>query len=224
MESLIDGVRRFQGDVFPEKSEHFLSLARDGQSPKTLMISCADSRVVPELITQSEPGDLFVCRNAGNIVPPWQRANGGVSSAIEYAIVALGVSDVVVCGHSDCGAMKGILSPEALTEMPSVAAWLGHADAARETVKACCGDLDADSRLSALIEENVIVQLNNLRGHPSVAAAMAKGVLRLHGWIYDIQSGGIRALDATKRFREAGEDGSLSVADFGRQQQPAEQV
>ena len=217
MDKLIEGVSRFRGSVYPEKSAHFRVLASEGQSPTTLMISCADSRVVPELITQSEPGDLFVCRNAGNIVPPWQEANGGVSSTIEYAVVALGVTDIVVCGHSDCGAMKGLMAPEALTTMPSVQRWLGHAAAAAETVKACHPDADDEQTLHAMIEENVIAQLVNLRGHPCVAAAMAKGKLRLHGWVYDIESGGIRALDAGGTFREAGESGQLPVADLGRQ-------
>jgi carbonic anhydrase len=161
MERLIEGLRQFHGNVYPGKSEQFRTLANEGQSPTTLMISCADSRVVPELITQSEPGDLFVCRNAGNIVPAWQEANGGVSSTIEYAVVALGVTDIVICGHSDCGAMKGLMAPEALTTMPSVQRWLGHAAAAAETVKAChrparqsarpsvrCGR-DGDGRIAA---------------------------------------------------------------------------
>jgi len=218
MERLVEGLRRFHGNVYPGRSEEFRTLATKGQSPKTLMISCADSRVVPELITQSEPGDLFVCRNAGNIVPAWQEANGGVSSTIEYAVVALGVTDIVICGHSDCGAMKGLMAPEALTTMPSVQKWLGHAAAAAETVKACHPHADDEQTLSAMIEENVIAQLVNLRGHPSVAAAMAKGQLRLHGWVYDIESGGIRALDGNdSTFKETVPGDPLPVADHGRQ-------
>jgi carbonic anhydrase len=217
MERLIEGLRQFHGNVYPGKSEQFRTLANEGQSPTTLMISCADSRVVPELITQSEPGDLFVCRNAGNIVPAWQEANGGVSSTIEYAVVALGVTDIVICGHSDCGAMKGLMAPEALTTMPSVQRWLGHAAAAAETVKACHPHADDEQKLNALIEENVIAQLVNLRGHPSVAAAMAMGELRLHGWVYDIESGGIRALDGSDNTFKATVPGHpLPVADHGR--------
>ena len=130
MNELFGGVGRFRGNVFPQKSDHFRTLAREGQSPSTLMISCSDSRVVPELITQSEPGDLFVIRNAGNIVPPWQRVNGGVTSTIEYAVVALGVTDIVVCGHADCGAMKALMNPSSLETMPNVAAWLRQSHAA----------------------------------------------------------------------------------------------
>jgi len=225
MERLIEGLRQFHGNVFPGRSEQFRTLASEGQSPTTLMISCADSRVVPELITQSEPGDLFVCRNAGNIVPPWQEANGGVSSTIEYAVVALGVTDIVICGHSDCGAMKGLMAPEALTTMPSVQKWLGHAAAAAETVKVCHPDADDEQKLHAMIEENVIAQLVNLRGHPSVAAAMAKGELRLHGWVYDIESGGIRALDGDdSTFKPTIPGHPLPVADFGRQSRDVKQA
>jgi carbonic anhydrase len=225
MEKLVEGLRKFHGNEYPGRSEHFRTLATEGQSPKTLMISCADSRVVPELITQSEPGDLFVCRNAGNIVPSWQEANGGVSSTIEYAVVALGVTDIVICGHSDCGAMKGLMAPEALTTMPSVQRWLGHASAAAETVKACHPDADDEQTLHAMIEENVIAQLVNLRGHPSVAAAMAKGQLRLHGWVYDIESGGIRALDGTdSTFKETTPGSPLPVADHGRQPRAAQEA
>mgnify|MGYP001239824702 CR=1 FL=1 len=217
MDLLINGVSRFQGEIFPTKSERFRDLAQNGQAPKTLMISCADSRVVPELITQSEPGDLFVCRNAGNIVPPYSRHPGGVSSAIEYAVVALGVEDIVICGHSDCGAMKAFQTPEALETMPTVKEWLSHAHAANEAVRACCAGKDAGEQTAALIRENVIVQLTHLKSHPSVAAGLASGKLRLHGWVFDIESGEVEALDgATGLFHKA-DGGALSVADRGRQ-------
>src|SRR5205085_8214171 len=138
MNDVFRGVMRFRCEVFPDKQALYRKLARDGQKPRALMISCADSRVVPELITQSEPGELFVCRNAGNIVPPFAQANGGVSSAIEYAVIALGVRDIVVCGHSDCGAMAGLLYPEKLSAMPNVAAWLRHSRAAEQIVRRTC--------------------------------------------------------------------------------------
>ena len=194
MDSLTDGVARFHGNVFPEHSERFAELARTGQSPRTLMISCSDSRVVPELITQSQPGELFVCRNAGNIVPPWQSQSDSISAAVEFAVVGLGVSDVVVCGHSDCGAMKGLMNPGALKDMPSVADWLVHSRPPHLTVQSCCGELDESGFLDALIEENVLAQLLHLRSHPSVAAALAKGQIRLHGWVFDIATGQVKVL------------------------------
>ncbi|RIV88152.1 carbonic anhydrase [Aurantiacibacter xanthus] len=219
MNTLIDGVDRFIGNVFPTKSERFRELAREGQSPTTLMISCSDSRVVPELITQSEPGELFVIRNAGNIVPPWQRTNGGVTSTIEYAVVALGVTDIVICGHADCGAMKAFsAAPGALDKMPSVKEWLSHAEAANATVEACCGAMEAGERLESLIEENVKIQLTHLRSHPCVASGLAAGKLRLHGWVFDIETGVIRALDgASGTYIPLGADGAYAVADFGRE-------
>jgi carbonic anhydrase len=168
---------------------------------------------VPELITQAAPGDLFVCRNAGNIVPPFSQANGGVSSAVEYAVVALGVRDIVVCGHSDCGAMKAFSHPEALEKMPNVAAWLRHAHAAHSVVCSCYGHLDEHGRTRALSLENVVVQINHLRTHPSVASAIAKGELTLHGWFFEIETGQIQAYNGdTGQFEQVYEGAPLPVA------------
>lgn len=189
-------------------------LVREGQSPKALFIACADSRVSPEHITQSGPGELFVCRNAGNIVPPFSQVNGGVSSAIEYAVVALGVNDIVICGHSDCGAMKGLLDTKALATMPSVAAWLRHSHAAQQIVcEAYPADLDPKLHVRALALENVVVQLNHLRTHPSVAAGLARGDLRLHGWFFEIESGEVLAYDgAQTRFVPLEDSADIPVA------------
>ncbi|MFF8798605.1 MULTISPECIES: carbonic anhydrase [unclassified Methylobacterium] len=194
MDDIIQGISNFRGRVFPGQQQMYQRLVRDGQQPQALIIACADSRVSPEHITQSGPGDLFVCRNAGNIVPPFSQQNGGVSSAIEYAVVALGVRDIVICGHSDCGAMKGLMNPEALSSMPNVAAWLRHSHAASQIVcEAYPEGMSPKDRHHALALENVVVQLNNLRTHPSVAAGLAKGELRLHGWFFEIESGQVLA-------------------------------
>jgi carbonic anhydrase len=207
------GVARFQDEVFKQQQELFQTLARNGQSPKYLMISCADSRVVPELITQAAPGDLFVCRNAGNIVPPFAVKNGGVSSTVEFGVMALGVTEIIVCGHSDCGAMKGMFNAEALDAMPNVKAWLSHAEPAFEVVKTCYGHLDKDGQVKALTQENVAIQLVHLQNHPSVAAGLAAGRLQLHGWYFDIESGKIQALDNMGSFRDfkAGDDMPIAV-------------
>lgn len=213
MDNVLDRAGRFRGDIYEKESALYRSLAHDGQSPKALMISCADSRVVPEIITQARPGDLFVCRNAGNIVPPFSQANGGVSSAVEYAVVALKVRDIVVCGHSDCGAMKAFLHPDKLAEMPNVATWLRHAHAAESVVNAAYPELEDLARVRALALENVIAQIHHLRTHPSVAAALARGELSLHGWFFEIDSGTILALDgATGTFVSVGGDEALPVA------------
>lgn len=203
MDNILDRAGRFRGEIFEKKSALYQRLAHEGQEPKALMISCADSRVVPEHITQAGPGELFVCRNAGNIVPPFSTQNGGVSSTVEYAVVVLGVRDIVVCGHSDCGAMKAFLKPEALAAVPNVAAWLRHAHAAECAVNAAYPHLEEKDKAHALAMENVIIQIQHLRTHPSVAAATARGELTLHGWFFEIETGAIYALD--------GDSGTFSV-------------
>ncbi|SCB28312.1 carbonic anhydrase [Rhizobium hainanense] len=218
MGDLLKGISSFRGAVFPNHQALYRKLAEEGQQPQALMISCADSRVMPETITQSGPGELFVCRNAGNIVPPFSTANGGVSSAIEYAVVALGVRDVIVCGHSDCGAMKGLCHPDLLKPMPNVAAWLKHSHAAHSIVcEAYPSDLSERQRIRAIAMENVVVQLDHLRTHPSVAAKLATNDITLHGWFFDIQTGEVLVYDgAAARFTEIHEDRPLPVGVTGR--------
>ena len=135
MHRLIDGVLRFQSEIHNPNRERFTQLG-ESQAPFAMFIACSDSRVVPEVLTQRDPGDLFVVRNAGNIIPSYGPAAGGVSASIEYAVAALGIENVVVCGHSDCGAMKAILREDKLDRMPAVASWIKHSDAAKEIVKA----------------------------------------------------------------------------------------
>ncbi|MCO7553208.1 carbonic anhydrase [Metapseudomonas otitidis] len=208
--ALVEGCRRFREQVFPEQRALFQRLARS-QAPRTLFITCADSRVAPELITQSAPGDLFVTRNVGNLVPAYGQMNGGVSTAIEYAVLALGVQHIIVCGHSDCGAMKAVLAPETLGPMPTVRAWLRHAEVARSLVERNCTCATHDT-LGVLTEENVVAQLDHLRTHPAVAARLAAGQLFIHGWVYDIETAAIRAYDAeTGGFRPL-EEASASMA------------
>ena len=197
MQDIIDGFLKFQRDVFPARKELFRKLATS-QTPRTLFISCSDSRMVPELVTQREPGDLFVIRNAGNIVPSFGPEPGGVSATVEYAVAALGVTDVVVCGHSDCGAMTAVATCKCLDHMPAVANWLRYADPAKLVNDAREHASERD-RIDSMVRENVIAQLNNLKTHPSVALALAQGRLTLHGWVYDIESGSIDALDSTTR-------------------------
>jgi carbonic anhydrase len=193
---LIDGVRQFRERVFPERRAQFRRLA-DGQNPNTLFITCADSRIVPELFTQTEPGELFVCRNIGNVVPAYGEMLGGVSAVVEYACVALGVSDIIVCGHSDCGAMKALLDPDAplLREMPTVRSWLRNAEAARSVVAATQPELEGADRVQALVLQNVRTQIGHLRTHPSVAARLATGQVALHGWVYQIETGDVQQVD-----------------------------
>jgi carbonic anhydrase len=210
---LIGRVFSFEKTIFPASSELFGKLATHGQAPKALMISCADSRIVPEQIMQAQPGDLFVCRNAGNMVPPFANMNGGVSSTVEYAVMALGVRDIIVCGHSDCGAMKALSNPVGLDKMPNVAAWLRHGAAAEHVVSTCKPHLENHERVRAVSLENVIAQIAHLRTHPSVAAAIARGEMALHGWFVDIHAGQVLGLDGdTGQFVPLREDSPLPVA------------
>jgi carbonic anhydrase len=191
MKRLIDGALRFQGQVYQEHRDLFRELAT-GQQPEALLITCSDSRVAPDLIVQAKPGDLFICRNAGNIAPPYSDVNGGVTATIEYAVAVLNVKHIIVCGHSDCGAMKALLHPEKLQGLPSVRSWLRHASRAEVVVRENQPDLNDKARIDALIEENVLAQLDNLRTHPCVASRLKSGTISLHAWVYDIESGQIR--------------------------------
>jgi carbonic anhydrase len=213
MNEVIGRVFRFEKDVYAGKSELYEKLASRGQSPKALIISCADSRIVPEHIVQAEPGDLFVCRNAGNIVPPSGEMTGGVTATVEYAVAALGVRDIIVCGHSDCGAMKAVAEPSAVKDLPSVAAWLRHSDAASHVVRSAYPDLGNGELVRAISLENVVAQLAHLRTHPSVAAGIARGEISLHGWFVDIHAGQVLGLDGeTGSFSPLREDQPLPVA------------
>ncbi|GLQ89428.1 carbonic anhydrase [Dyella flagellata] len=195
MQRLIDGFQYFRQEVFPEQRELFKQLA-SGQSPSTLFITCADSRVMPEMIFNAQPGELFVYRNIGNIVPPYAQHVSGVVAAIEYAVRVLEVRHIVICGHSDCGAMKALQNPALVKDMPSVVAWMKHGDVARYVVAQNSHGLSEHETLACLTRENVVGQLEHLRTLPVVAAAMARGDLSIHGWVYDIAHAEIDAFDA----------------------------
>jgi carbonic anhydrase len=193
LEELKAGIRRFRTEVYPGQAEVYRKAASEPQRPHALIVTCADSRIDPELITQSGPGDLFVTRNIGNLVPAYGEMLGGVSAVIEYAVTALKVQHVVVCGHSDCGAMKGLLHPEAVEKMPTVQRWLRNADAALSVASSLAErDEKPSELLRRLTEENVLLQLQHLRTHPSVAGAMAREELTISGWVYDIGRGEVR--------------------------------
>jgi carbonic anhydrase len=198
VEKFLGGVSRFQKHVYPQHQDLFEKLAL-GQRPEALFITCADSRIDPCLLTQTKPGELFICRVIGNIVPPYPDAVGGVSATIEYAVGVLRVPEVIVCGHTDCGVIRGALNPEALGAFPNVTTWLRYANVERREPN------PSAEFLLALAEQNVIAQLKNLRTHPTVAARLEQGDLSLHGWLYHIGSGTVTVYDAqAASFREAG--------------------
>jgi len=195
MQKLIQGIHEFQTRHFQPLQGLFERLAK-GQNPETLFITCSDSRIDPNLLTRSKPGDLFILRNAGNIVPPHGAANGGEAATIEFAVAVLGVKDIIICGHSHCGAMVGLLKPEQVSSLPAVASWLSHAETTRRIVRDNYGHLDGDRLVTATVQENVLVQLENLRTLPAVASRLVKGDLHLHGWVYKIETGEIFAYES----------------------------
>jgi carbonic anhydrase len=206
---IIDGVLKFQREVFPSQKALFQQLS-NSQRPQAMFIGCSDSRVVPELFMQQGPGDLFVVRNAGNIVPPHAVAPGGVSASIEYAVAVLGVPDIVICGHSGCGAMSAILSgSEQLKELPEVSRWLSFANAAAKVIAEQHAAKDEQTKLDILVRENVLAQLANLLTHPVVANAVQSKEVRLHGWVFDIPTATVTTYDA-----DAGEFVPLAHASF----------
>lgn len=202
LEKLKSGIRKFQTEVYPPNAETYQKAASEPQKPSTLIVTCADSRIDPELITQSGPGEIFVTRNIGNLVPAYGEMMGGVSAVIEYAVSALGVRHIAVCGHSDCGAMKALLNPVDLDSMATVKRWMRNAEAALSVTNSLTQkDERPSDRLKRLTEENVLLQVQHLRTHPSVAGAIAREKLTLSGWVYDIATGHVRiSEDGSRNF------------------------
>lgn len=184
MKKILTGVLEYQRDISPEERRYLESLAA-GQQPEAMLITCADSRIEPGRITRTRPGELFIVRNVGNIVPVFGDTDPHVQAAVEYALEVLNVRHVIVCGHTHCGAMDAVLNPQKLASLPAVAAWLQHAGELRR--------FEGPDALNQLAEQNVLTQIGNLRTYPSVARLLKKGELQLHGWVYDIATGNVRA-------------------------------
>jgi carbonic anhydrase len=198
MKRLLDGYARFRRNIFPQAKDRFRLLA-DRQQPEFLFITCSDSRVVPDLIFQTEPGDMFLCRAVGNIVPPHGSMPGGISATIEYAVEVLRVPHIIICGHSDCGALRAAINPASLAGLPLTAKWLGYIEPAWKFLDSGVPAGDPQARHTALIHANVIAQLENLKTHPVVALALAAQSLEIHGWYYDILTGSVEAYDSQRR-------------------------
>jgi carbonic anhydrase len=199
MERLIEGAHRFQNDQFGNYRSLFRKLSQEGQNPHTLFITCSDSRVLAELITQSKPGDLFVVKNVGNIVPP-ASATGSTNStaaAIEFAVETLRVSDIVICGHSQCGAMSALLGENPVgNSMPHLREWLKLATPVLETMRSQYIHLaKMAERIDAAAAENVLFALENLHSYPCVQDRLMDGTLRLHGWFFQIATAELFAYD-----------------------------
>jgi carbonic anhydrase len=200
LEQLKNGVRRFRSAVYPHQAHMHEHAATNEQRPHTLFIACADSRVDPNELTQSVMGEVFVMRNIGNMIPAYGEMLGGVSAVIEYAVTALRVQHIVVCGHTDCGAMKALLRPESVKDMPTVNSWLTNARAALSVAETMHTKTEwRRELLSVLTEQNILLQLQHLKTHPSVAGAMAMGELTVSGWLYDIGKGQISIAEDGQR-------------------------
>lgn len=198
MKKLLKGLRQFKSNYFSTHQELFEQLSH-GQKPRVLFITCSDSRIDPNLITNAEVGELFVIRNAGNIIPPFGAANGGEGAAVEYAVQALGVEHVIVCGHSHCGGMKGLLKRSSLEEeMPLVYEWLRHAEATRQLLKENYSHLDGETLLEVAVAENVLTQIENLRTYPVIHSKLYRNKLHLHAWIYHIETGEVLEYDSIR--------------------------
>jgi carbonic anhydrase len=198
MRAIIEGVQSFREHEFRQNQELFQVLSH-GQNPRYLLITCSDSRVVPNLITGLGPGDIFTIRNAGNIVPPATAGPSGEAASIEFAVVELNVKHIIVCGHSHCGAITSLLRRDSLDRLPAVAGFLQFAEQARRSVKTRYPRLEGDELINQAVKENVLVQLNHLRTLSSVAAAIRRGSLQIHGWVFMIETGEVLAYDSTSK-------------------------
>jgi carbonic anhydrase len=203
MQQLIEGVHKFRSGEFGNYRALFRKLSQEGQNPHTLFITCSDSRVLAELITQSKPGDLFVVKNVGNIVPP-ANVRGDTNStaaAIEFAVENLRVSDIVICGHSQCGAIQALMSEAPISPTtPHLRDWLSLAVPVRETMKKNYTHIqEAAARHTAAAEENVLFGLDNLHSYPCVQNRLMDGSLRLHGWFFKIATAELFAYDPQTR-------------------------
>jgi carbonic anhydrase len=207
VQKLEAGIHHFHANYFASNRGLFERLAEGGQRPETLFVTCSDSRVVPTLITTAAPGDLFIVRNVGNIVPSVSRGvMGGVSAAIEYAVEILGVGNVIVCGHTNCGAIEAILDPGRVAHLPFVARWLAESSRIPNLIAERYGHLDGEGRLTAAVQENVLVQLENLRSFEFVARRLDSGALKMSGWVFKIATGEVFDYDpATEQFFRLGE-------------------
>lgn len=174
--------------------EIFEQLSVGGQHPRILFITCSDSRITPSLITQTQPGELFIIRNAGNIIPPYGTTNCGEGATIEYAIQALSIKNIIICGHSHCGAIKGLLQLSTLSqEMPLLFDWLKYAKRTNQLLMEKYQGYEGEDLLNAAIKENVLTQRENLRTYPVIQAKLDTGELNLHAWFYIIKTGEVLA-------------------------------
>lgn len=221
MQKLVEGIHQFQSGIFGSKRGLFERLV-EGQHPLALFITCSDSRINPYMLTQCDPGELFILRNAGNIIPSYGAVEGGEAATIEYAVSVLGVKDIVVCGHSHCGAMAGLLDPTQIEKLPALRSWLSRSEATHRILDENYAHVtDPAARLTVAVEENVLVQLENLRTHPSVGAALGRRAINLHGWVYKFETGEVFGYNPTSaQFLAIEEDSASGSSSTGKSSEP----
>jgi carbonic anhydrase len=188
MQKLAKGIHSFQKGFFATHRALFEQLATAGQRPETLFITCSDSRVVPNLITNAAPGELFIVRNVGNVVPTLDLP-GGNAAAIQYAVEVLDVENVIVCGHTQCGAVKAILDPDSVAHLEYVKRWIKSTMSVKRVIEEKYAHLSGEAQLTAAIQENVLAQLEHLREYPFIARRLEAGKLHVSGWIFDVARG-----------------------------------
>jgi carbonic anhydrase len=198
MQKLVKGVFEFQEKVHRPMRDFFEKLAY-GQQPRALFITCCDSRVNPDLMTQAEPGELFMIRNAGNLVPSYGAVAGGEAATIEYAVAKLGVRNIIVCGHSHCGAMNALMNPDSLHDLPALSEWLHHASSSHRIALTATQGMSAEEAWETVAKINVLMQIENLRTHPVVAEGLTRGDLYLHGWYYCFATGDVQTYHPDER-------------------------
>ncbi len=196
MQKLEAGIHHFKANYFESNRGLFEQLAEKGQKPETLFITCCDSRIVPTLITTAAPGELFIVRNVGNIVPSVERGViGGVAAAIEYAVEVLEVGNIIVCGHTNCGAIDAILHPERVKHLSFISRWMAESARIPKLIEERYGHLEGDARMTAAVQENVLEQLENLRTYDFVARRMDAGTIKISGWVFKIATGDVFDFD-----------------------------
>ncbi len=213
MKEILKGLHDFRSNLFLRDRELYLKLAK-AQNPSTLFISCSDSRVVPALMTQTSPGNLFELRNAGNMVPAFGASNGGEAATVEFAVGGLNVKDIIICGHTQCGAMKAMLDPKQMETMPLVRQWLEHAETTRRIMAENYPHLSAEHRLNVAVQEHVLIQVENIQTHPAVAVKLQRGEVAIHAWVYKLETGEVFAYTPNEgRFVPLTPDTMLAASD-----------
>ncbi len=197
---------KFRREVYPAQREMFEQL-KHGQHPIAMFFTCADSRIVPNVLMQTGPGEIFTERTPGNIVPKYSDHVGGITASVEFAILALRIPLIIICGHTDCGVVKAMANPENAAGMPALQSWMRHASDARERLLRDRPGLSPEETIRRLTEYNVLCQLENLKGHPTVASRLHTGEIELQGWVYDIGDGTVSVADMDSgRFQLLGDN------------------